>query len=185
MTTSRDIYDEMIRDGIAPALRAVGFRKIRNRFARRVSTSWQIIDFQASQFGSLDEVRFTVNLAVAYFSAGGTAISKPSPDKPPPEHKADVRLRIGSLTPGQQDLWWDVQRGTDVPALAQEVSMLLTSKGLPWLESRGTIDRLVSLVTKDQESLRAGELIFIEKALRNAGEVAAAQLARDLQTRRR
>jgi hypothetical protein len=54
----------MFRDEIGPWLRARGFKKRRNRFRRVDEDGWQVIDFQASQWGSRDDVRFTINLWV-------------------------------------------------------------------------------------------------------------------------
>ena len=63
--TERERCDAMVRDVIGPELKAAGFRRARNRFARRVDGGWQVIDFQASQFGSRDQVSFTINLGTA------------------------------------------------------------------------------------------------------------------------
>src|SRR3712207_9332587 len=48
----------------SPWLRERGFKKRRNRFRRSDDRGWQVIDFQASQWGSRDDVRFTINLWV-------------------------------------------------------------------------------------------------------------------------
>ncbi|MEA2313050.1 MAG: hypothetical protein QOE28_3018 [Solirubrobacteraceae bacterium] len=63
--SARERYDAMIGERIGPELRALGFRRSRNRFGRLGENTWQVVDFQASQFGSRDGVRFTINLGVA------------------------------------------------------------------------------------------------------------------------
>ena len=69
--TAREKYDSMIRDDLGPWLRERGFKKQRNRFRRVDASGWQVVDFQASQWGSRDDVRFTINLCVGGDRAGG------------------------------------------------------------------------------------------------------------------
>src|SRR4051812_11923297 len=69
--TARETYDAMLRDAVAPWLRQRGFMKRRNRFRRSDDHGWQVIDFQASQFGSRDGVRFTINLWVGVIELAG------------------------------------------------------------------------------------------------------------------
>lgn len=54
----------MVRDDLGPWLRERGFKKRGNRFRRVDGSGWQVVDFQASQWGSRDDVRFTINLWV-------------------------------------------------------------------------------------------------------------------------
>jgi hypothetical protein len=133
---AREGYDEMIRLRVAPELKNLGFRRLRNRFVRRVGRSWQIIDFQASQFGSRDDVSFTINLAVALDElprAAGTWDAT----KPPSEYHAQLRERIGNLMEAGEDHWWPLDESTDAAqlALADELIGIVRRVGLPWLES--------------------------------------------------
>ena len=89
--TPRRHYDEMIRSVVGPELKREGFKRIRNRFARWSGGGWQIIDFQASAWGSRDEVRFTINLASAV--EGLPKRSAWDETTPPPEHGAHLRRR--------------------------------------------------------------------------------------------
>jgi Domain of unknown function (DUF4304) len=96
---------------VGPWLRERGFRKRRNRFRRDVDGAWQVVDFQASQWGNRDDVRFTINLWVGV------------PDLATEESAGDPQLeqRIGALTGAGEDHWWSVDADTNVPRLAEEL----------------------------------------------------------------
>jgi uncharacterized protein DUF4304 len=134
--TARDEYDAMIREGIAPWLRERGFRKRRNRFRRSADPGWQEVDFQASQWGDRDDVRFTINLRVAV-----TELMSADPG-------AHVEERIGALIGHGEDHWWAVDPTTDTAQLAAEMRGILEQRALPWLEARGSLERLLELARR-------------------------------------
>jgi hypothetical protein len=129
--TTRDNYDVMLRDEVGPWLRERGFRKRRNRFRRADSQGWQVVDFQASAWGSHDDVRFTINLWV-----GVTELEKA-------EVEAQVQQRVGKLLPDGADYWWPVGAATDIAALANELRDVLETRCLPWLDARRSLDHLM------------------------------------------
>ena len=120
----------MIRDEIGPWLRERGFRKRRYRFRRADHDGWQVVDFQASAWGSRADVRFTINLWV-----GVTELDDAEGD-------AQVQQRVGALLPGGEDHWWSLNDGTDTAALATELRAVLTERCLPWLDARRSLDHL-------------------------------------------
>src|SRR4051812_45735763 len=107
MATARELYDAMIRERIAPTLREHGFRKQRNRFARAEAGGWQVIDFQASQFGSRDKVHFTINVGTAYPELRRDDEAW-TDEHSPPEYDLHVRERIAWLMGEDRDKWWAV-----------------------------------------------------------------------------
>jgi hypothetical protein len=125
----------MVHEEIGPWLRQRGFKKTRNRFLRGDEAGWQVVDFQASQWGSRDDVRFTINLWVGV----------PELAEGDPGDDAHVQERIGALTEAGEDRWWAVDADTDVAELAEEVRTLLAERGLPWLGARSSLQRLLLL----------------------------------------
>jgi Domain of unknown function (DUF4304) len=164
--TARDRYDAMIREEIRPLLAPLGFRKRRNRFVREHDEGWQAVDFQASAWGSRDEVRFTINLAV-HVTALGTSRGA--------EH---VHVRIGSLMDPRGDHWWDLDDSTDTAALGAELRELLERLGLPWLEARATLDRLLALARSDPKSFPGHTLGRFAALLEDTGRDALAREVR-------
>jgi hypothetical protein len=131
--TAREKYDGMVRQQVGPWLRERGFRKQRNRFRRIGDDGWQVVDFQASQWGTRDDVRFTINLWV-----GVAELAEAEPD-------AQIQQRVGALLPGGEDRWWEVDPETDLTDLAEEVRQVLRDRCLPWLDARSSLDRLMTL----------------------------------------
>ena len=130
----------MLRDNVGPWLRARGFRKRRNRFRRADDDGWQVVDFQASQWGSRDEVRFTINLWVGVAELADT------------QADAQVQERVGRLLPGGEDHWWSLDAATNTTTLADELRQVLQERCLPWLEARRSLDHLMDIArtTPDQ-----------------------------------
>lgn len=129
----------MIRDDLGPWLRQRGFRKRRHRFVRSEASGWQVMDFQASQWGNRDDVRFTINLWV-----GVTELADADAD-------SHVQQRVGALIADGEDHWWSVDAGTDVQQLAIELRAVMEERALPWLRERGSLDRLVTLARNDPD----------------------------------
>ena len=139
--TARERYDAMVRDEIGPWLRERGFKKRRNGFRRADQAGWQVVDFQASQWGSRDHVRFTINLWVG--------VPELAPDAS--ETDAHVEQRIGALTDDGEDRWWSIDADTDVAQLAGEVRTLLAERALPWLDARASLEQLVVLAERQPD----------------------------------
>ncbi len=169
--TARERYDAMVRRRIGSELKQHGFRRLRNRFARWTGTGWQIIDFQASDFGDRDDVRFTVNLATAV--DGLRRRSAWDERRPPTESNAHLRDRLGFLVDGR-DVWWTLDRSTDAETLADELLVLLLEHALPWLEARSSLEDVLQLATSRPEALGWPDLRGLPKLLEDAGHGAAA-----------
>jgi hypothetical protein len=180
--TTRQEYDEMIRSVVGPELKREGFKRIRNRFARRRDGGWQIIDFQASSWGSRDELRFTINLASAL--EGLPKRSAWDETKPPPEYGAHLRERIGELLDGR-DVWWDFDARTEADALAAALLGILRSVGIPWLEARAGLDAVLTLISHRPRDLGWHDLEALPPLLDDAGLTDAAQEVRAEGARRR
>ena len=91
--TVRDRYDALDRESVGRWLCARAFKRERNRFGRRGDRTWEIVDFQASAFGSRDDVSFTINLGVTF-----DEVDPPWNRGRPPALSPDiVTTRIGRL----------------------------------------------------------------------------------------
>ncbi len=157
--SARERYDAMVREEIGPWLRQRGFRKRRNRFRRADESGWQVVDFQASQWGSRDDVRFTVNLwvGVPELAEGESA------------DDAHIETRIDALTDSGQDRWWAVDVETDVAELGEDLRTLLAERGLPWLDARSSLQRLVLLARQQPDDFPRHLLGRFEILLARAG----------------
>ena len=168
----------MVRELVGGQLREQGFRRQRNRFARPSCGGWQLIDFQASQFGSRDDVSFTINLAAAY-----PELRLPDDSwneaRPPTEAAAHSRERVGFLLPGERDRWWSLTADMDSHAVAREIAGLLSDIAMPWLAARQNFESLGRLIRERPSELAGFELLFLPKRLEAAAEPELAALVRE------
>jgi Domain of unknown function (DUF4304) len=136
--TAQDRYRAMLRDEIAPALRARGFQGSGTAYVLPDDTHWLQVGFQASKWNTATGASFTVNLAVADKAAWARlAAERGYRGKPNPNvrYSRDMPVqRLGSLVFGT-DRWWEVSEpSTNV---ATEVLEALDRAGLPWLRAKG------------------------------------------------
>ena len=147
----------MLRDEVGPWLRARGFKKRRNRFRRADDDGWQVVDFQASQWGSRDDVRFTINLWV-----GVAELAEREAD-------AQVETRVGNVLPGGDDHWWSLDEATDTARLGDELREVLQARCLPWLEARRSLDHLMDIARSAPDEFPRHELGRFRMLLKQSG----------------
>jgi hypothetical protein len=152
MTTTRERYDGMITTTVGAELHAREFRKGRNAFFREIGRGWQLIDFQASQFGTRDEISFTINLGISFGEL------RTGEKGPPSLGRAHIRQRIGRLLDANEDFWWNLDRASDFDAVATEVNIALVSKGIPWLEARSMLDQVLAETRRDPSFIESWHL---------------------------
>jgi hypothetical protein len=153
--TARERYDTMIRQELGPWLRLHGFKNRRNVFRREDNSGWQVVEFQASQFGSRDDTAFTINLKIGLPELSGS--------------KAVVDMRIGRLLPGGEDRWWSVDARTDLARLADDVRSALDERALPWLDERGSLDQLARIAQRQPDEFPRWALSRFAMLLSEAG----------------
>jgi Domain of unknown function (DUF4304) len=138
----QDEYKALLRERIAPALRALGLKGSGARYRLDVPDHFAELGFQSSAGNSWEHVRFTVNLSVAERAAWEAARSaRPSlPERPSPNvfygRPLTWHKRIGGVLPGGGDHWWDLRPETDPARLADEVVAALRDHGLPAMRER-------------------------------------------------
>ncbi len=127
------------------AMKSLGFKRSGNHMHRLSEDLFHGIHFQASQWGSSVEGKFTINLVVTSSMVYEAWTGKPLP-RNPASALFPIQQRIGSLMPGHQDYWWSVSRTTDIAALEREVLHTLTTYALPFFteypDSKALLDRL-------------------------------------------
>jgi hypothetical protein len=136
VSLARQAIATISRDYCAPVLKPLGFRRASPHFWRASTNGLhQSINFQASAWGTHDSGSITINLGVsspALSMAISERIAKPGTGLWP------VQARIGSLMPENRDVWWDIDRQTDIALLGVEILKIVVSYGVPFLECYGT-----------------------------------------------
>lgn len=123
------------------------FRRQGPHLHRWSTDVFHCIHFQASQWGSADSGRFTINLVVTASYLFEPWLGMPFPANPATA-LFPIQQRIGVVMPSHTDHWWQVDRSTDLDAIAAESVFAMTQYGLPffaeWSDARAILDRLRS-----------------------------------------
>ncbi len=130
--------------GLAPLLKAHGFRKKRHHFVRIGESAVNHISVQASQWNSPGKASFTINLW-----SNVPAIAAALGESPVVDHfthkVAHCGLRIGHLLPTPGDFWWEIRGEEDIARIAKEISDVVECYALPYLERTSTIEGIAEL----------------------------------------
>ena len=157
--TAQDAFKRLMRDAVAPALRAEGLRGSGSVYVLPNPTYWAQVGFQKSTSSSRDAVKFTIKLKVTDKEWWDEQRRDHSPlkDRPPPDSdnatwdalrlersvypaRPSVNIsgdgrsqRIGDLMPETKaDHWW-VLTADNAEDVVEGALRALLSHGLPWL----------------------------------------------------
>jgi len=144
--TARDHFRGQLKVVVGPALRRDGFRgsgttwRLRNELG-----DVAIVNVQASQFGTRDDVAFVVNLGLVPEPAWAWFLARAAGpvSKQPLEYHASLRRRLnpspGAPARDRGERWWQVTDRDSAVACTADVMEQLQSTGLPGL--RELLDR--------------------------------------------
>jgi hypothetical protein len=139
--TPQQMYDRLMKETFAPALRAAGLKGSGGRFELPSEKYWSQLGFQKSAYSDSSALKFTVNLSVISREVWAEqAAAKPHLGKKPAPSVfygswAD-QVRIGDLTTSGEDLWWSLNRGDDPSPMAEQVVSTLLELAVPWLVAK-------------------------------------------------
>jgi hypothetical protein len=139
---AQDHFKEMLRDQIAPALRAEGFKGSGSEYSLPDANYLALLGFQRSTYSSAAQVKFTLNLKVVSRSAWKNARSEISflPVTP----RVNMRYagapewtkRIGLLMSDPHDHWWTLRAEDDSGPIAGEVLEAVRTFAIPALREQ-------------------------------------------------
>jgi hypothetical protein len=142
---AKDKFAEMLKERVAPELRALGFKGSGQNYHLPVPGYFALLGFQKMRFGTRHDVMFTVNLLACSHAdwAALAATNRYHGERPILGGMYDAPIwgqRIGLLMPEPHDHWWQVLDDTDTDALADEVLGVLREYGVPALRARLPVD---------------------------------------------
>lgn len=145
---SSKAVDAIIQGDVKSSLKSETFKKSGRSFHRQKVEMIQVVNFQTTWLNSPEEAQFTINLNVVLPFYHEKWTGKPLP-KNPGSAAAIFSRRLGHFLPEGTDKWWKVTPSTDCAAVSLEVSELICSVGLPYLEKAANLqylhDRLGSI----------------------------------------
>ncbi|HEY3899443.1 MAG TPA: DUF4304 domain-containing protein [Chthoniobacter sp.] len=131
----------------AATFKSQGFRRRSPHLYREASDVFHCIHFQASQWGSRESGRFTVNLGITSASIYRHWTGRPLPANPATA-LWPIQQRIGAVCGEPRDLWWDVSSDSDVPALAADICQRIQNSGLPFFSRYPSTDAILDEVQR-------------------------------------
>ena len=117
----------------AKRLASAGFKRKGLHLYRKAGELFHAIQFQASQWGTATDGKFTINLIVTSPVLYTQWIGRPFPANPA-SALFPIRMRIGSLMPQRCDHWWTVDSGTDISSLATEVASAIENSAIQFFK---------------------------------------------------
>lgn len=143
MVSAQDTFADMIKLGVRPRLKALGFTGSGTTFVWPSTSCFSQLGIQRSQFSNRDALTFTINVTSADRSAWDLAReSRPHlPAKPSPNTFYGThawQTRIGKLFPDGEDKWWTVEADQDWQSVADEVVDAVIRHALPELRRRSS-----------------------------------------------
>jgi hypothetical protein len=148
--------DDVVRR-IQPHLRAAGFRKQRNAFARAVADGVQhAVAFQMGRHEPSPDRQpglygaFTVELGV-YFEQVARVRDARAPRFVRP-YDCHVRQRLGFLLPEPHDRWWTLDQPADT--IAEAMIEALDEVALPWLDALSTPQAVLAAKAAGDSTVR-------------------------------
>ena len=137
--TAQQTFRRMLRDEVAPALRALGMKGSGQHFTLPDPEALLLLAFQRSTDSDAARTSFTVNLAsldrTEYEQQRAEWWGRPTATMELPIGRY---TRLGFLMPAGQDHWWTVRAGAPTADLAAEVVAAIERYGLPDLRRRDT-----------------------------------------------
>jgi hypothetical protein len=137
--TAQDLFRGMMRDDVAPRLRALGWKGSGQGYELPDPRTWALLGFQLSRYNTAAALRFTINISVlgkdawAAYRTGHPAM----PPRPRPSANYGTRFswkRIGDLLPSDYDIWWELKaqdRPGDVERVADQVYGTVAEYAMP------------------------------------------------------
>ena len=110
-----------------------GFRRKAPHFFRQAGGLNHCIHFQASQWGSSDSGKFTINVYVTSPELYSAFCGQPFP-KNPATASWPISQRIGFLLPKHCDHWWNISRASNLDIVGREVAESIEKYVIPFFE---------------------------------------------------
>lgn len=107
MSSAPEFIEQIVKAGVTPTLKPLGFRKSGRTFRRTVESAVQVINVQSCKWNTADEASFRINLGVffpeifyALYGKEGGKVSAAGPHEP----DCTIRTTLGELLPRPEGL---------------------------------------------------------------------------------
>lgn len=115
VATAQEVFEHLMRDRVAPALRDLGLKGAFRSFTYRIGDLEGAVWTRKSRYSRKAWVDFTLELGAAYLPTGAGYWNRELP----------------SLIPGNRDYWWRVEAGRPAEPIASTILSAFRSYGWP------------------------------------------------------
>jgi hypothetical protein len=134
--TAQEMFRQMMRDEIAPALRSLGFKGSGQAYFLPSETHWALLSFQRSQLRSTAE---RIEFAVNYDVTTTEEWDERRRTRGAPERPSGSWLGLRTIVDrgphgGGLQHWWELRVGSPVQPLAEDVVTRITNEALPEMQ---------------------------------------------------
>lgn len=137
----QDVLKQIIKDDIAPLLKAKGFKKKGNHFAKNFSEFAWTVNIQSSKWNTKDDVEFTLNTGIFTDALFGPFYKEELPQFPTEVYSV-LRLRISELK-NEPDTWYKISLASDLDKVKKEVQSDIQNVIFPHFEKFQTIEDVI------------------------------------------
>ena len=120
--------------GFSPLLKSAGFRKNGCHFHKSENNVIQVVTIQSNRWNTAESGRFRVNFGIHFSEVAKTLRGTDRMPKIPKEHYCILRALFSV-----PDLWWTVDRNSDVNAVAERLGVYWRDVIWPWLENNKSL----------------------------------------------
>ncbi|TXI94984.1 MAG: DUF4304 domain-containing protein [Chryseobacterium cucumeris] len=169
-----DILKEIIKS-ITPFLKEKGYNKKGNSFHLKSDNNFGIINFQKSQNGNKDEVKFTLNFGVYSDLLGKFVDFDYDTSKVPDVWSCHWQARIGQFMPNNPDHWWSIKASDSLNNINSILISHIQNIILPEIDKRLTYEILMKSLIKGDfiRSTAIEEFKYLTIFLKAKGDIEA------------
>ncbi|WP_165835267.1 DUF4304 domain-containing protein [Chryseobacterium viscerum] len=142
-----DRLKEIIKS-ITPFLKEKGYSKKGNSFHLKSDKNFGIINFQKSQDGNKDEIKFTINFGVYSDLLVKVVDFDYDNSKVPDVWSSQWQARIGHFMPDGNDFWWKIQPEGNLSEIISDIIDNIRNIILPEIDKRLTDEGLMKSLIK-------------------------------------
>ena len=137
-------FDNLIKEIIAPAFKAIGFKKKNNNFYKSTNDLIQIFNVRKSQWNSKEDISFTFNIGFFNPDIFKKTRDRPIPDVPK-EYDCFISLRPGFIT-NNKDKWYELNEKVNYNKLIAEINSDLQNSTISLFNNYQTLNSIKDLV---------------------------------------
>ena len=178
MSITSEKIDLIIKAGLHPALKKMGFQRNAHTFRRARENCIQLINVQGSWTNFQDQGQFTINLGV-YFQEAARIHGLYRVTNRPVISDCMVHERIGNLMPDLRDFWWKFDSQSDFDELGKQVTTSCLDYGILWLEKYATTEGAISYAQGKGIPYWAAVFSIIQGDLENAEKYLVAAIEKN------